>query len=427
MIGLWQRLDALILLCRPVVAALAGECHCRRSRCGGMQFVQGLLSLSRFSAGAIAVLVGYTSSVVIIFQAATAAGADQAQISSWLWALGLGMGVTCIGFSLAYRQPILTAWSTPGAALLVTGLSGVSLGEAIGAFLFSSFLILLTGLLGWFDRIMAHVPRSLAGAMLAGVLLPFGIDAFAALGSELLLVGAMLLVFVFLRPMTARYVVPITLLVGLVMASFLGLLKTESLSLELAAPVLMVPEFSVATLIGVGIPLYVVTMASQNVPGLAVIQANGYSVPASPLMTWTGVTGLLLAPFGGFAFNLAAITAAICMGKEADPDPDKRYFASIWAGIFYLLMGLFGATVVGLFAAFPVELVAAIAGLALLGTIGSSLAASLAEEEGREAALITFLITASGVSLMGIGSAFWALVIGLSVHRFHLWWRDKQA
>ncbi|MGB1110915.1 MAG: benzoate/H(+) symporter BenE family transporter [Gammaproteobacteria bacterium] len=382
--------------------------------------MKALFNLSRFSAGAIAVIVGYTSSVVIIFQAASAAGASEAQISSWLWALGLGMGVTCIGFSLAYKQPVLTAWSTPGAALLVTGLSGVSLNEAIAAFLFSSALIMLTGLLGWFDRIMAHVPRSLAGAMLAGVLLPFGMDVFVALGSEMLLVGAMLLAFIVLRPMTPRYAVPVTLLLGLALAWGQGLLATDKLSLELAEPVLMMPEFSASALIGVGLPLFVVTMASQNVPGLAVLRAHGYEVPASPLMSWTGLTGLILAPFGGFAFNLAAITAAICMGEEADPDRDKRYLASVWAGIFYLLMGLFGATVVALFAAFPRELVMAIAGLALLGTIGNSLAASLADEEGREAALITFLVTASGVSLFGVGSAFWALVIGMGVYRFRL-------
>ncbi|MEH6579367.1 MAG: benzoate/H(+) symporter BenE family transporter [Amphritea sp.] len=372
-----------------------------------------LFSLSHLSAGFVAVLVGYTSSAVIIFQAAAAAGASAEQISSWLWALGIGMGLTSIGLSLYYRSPILTAWSTPGAALLVTGLSGIPMSEAIGSFLFCSLLITVCGITGWFEKVMQYVPQSLASAMLAGVLLQFGLNLFESLQSQLLLVGVMLATYLISRDLFPRYIIPLALTAGLGVAAIEGLLKLENLSWQLAKPVLMMPSFSLSALIGVGIPLFIVTMASQNVPGIAVLRANGYQTPASPLISWTGFTGFLLAPFGGFSFNLAAITAAICMGKEADPDPDKRYLASIWAGMFYLLTGLFGATVAGLFAAFPAELVMAIAGLALLGTIGNSLATSLAMEDGREAALITFLVTASGLSLMGIGSAFWGLLLGL--------------
>ncbi|OMH38262.1 benzoate/H(+) symporter BenE family transporter [Motiliproteus sp. MSK22-1] len=381
--------------------------------------MKGLLSLSRLSAGLVAVIVGYTSSAVIIFQAAAAAGATAAQISSWLWALGLGMGLSSILLSVYYRHPVLTAWSTPGAALLVTGLSGVSMNEAVGAFLLCSLLITLCGISGWFEKIMKHVPRSLAGAMLAGVLLQFGLDLFGALESRYLLVGGMLGTYLLVRQWLPRYVIPLALIVGLLVAASQGLLKSEAFEWKLAAPVLMMPSFSLPVLIGVGIPLFIVTMASQNVPGIAVLRANGYQTPASPLIGWTGFTGLLLAPFGGFAFNLAAITAAICMGKGADPDASKRYFSSIWAGIFYLFTGLFGATVAGLFAAFPKELVMAIAGLALLGTIANSLASSLADEEGREAALLTFLITASGITAGGIGSAFWGLMIGLIAYHLN--------
>lgn len=372
-----------------------------------------LFTLSRFTAGFIAVLVGYTSSAVIVFQAAAAAGATASEISSWLWALGVGMAFTSIGLSLRYRNPVLTAWSTPGAALLVTGLSGISMGEAIGVFLFSSLLITLCGVTGWFGKIMRHVPQSLAAAMLAGVLLQFGLELFVALQAQLLLVGAMLVTYLFAFHLLPRYVIPLALLVGLLIAGFQGQLNLDEVSWGITTPVLMVPSFSWSSLIGVGIPLFIVTMASQNVPGIAVLRANGYQTPASPLIGWTGFTGLVLAPFGGFAFNLAAITAAICMGKEADPDPQKRYLASVWAGVFYLLIGLFGATVVALFSAFPSELVMAIAGLALLGTIGNSLAASLHQADDRQAALLTFLITASGVSVIGIGSAFWGLVVGL--------------
>lgn len=372
-----------------------------------------LFNLSRISAGFVAVLVGYTSSAVIIFQAAAAAGAGPAEISSWLWALGIGMGLTSIGLSLRFRHPVLTAWSTPGAALLVTSLSGVSMAEAVAVFIFSSLLVFLCGITGWFEKIMRYVPAPLAAAMLAGVLFRFGLDLFISLQSDLLLVGAMLLTYLFCRYLAPRYTVPIALLVGVVVAAVVGQLQLGELSWQLSVPVFIVPEISLSALIGIGIPLFVVTMASQNVPGLAVLRANGYQTPASPLISWTGLTGVLLAPFGGFSYCLAAITAAICMGKEADPDPDKRYLASVYAGVFYLLTGLFGATVAGLFSAFPAPLIMAIAGLALLGTIGNSLAGALSDEVDREAALITFLITVSGLTLAGIGSAFWGLLLGL--------------
>ncbi|WP_116474058.1 benzoate/H(+) symporter BenE family transporter [Zobellella maritima] len=378
--------------------------------------MRGVFGLSHIAAGFIAVLIGYSSSAAIIFQAAAAAGATQAEIASWLWALGIGMGVTCIGLSLRYRSPVLTAWSTPGAALLVTGLAGIPMSEAIGAFMFCSALILLCGVTGWFETIMRYVPAALAAGMLGGVLLRFGLDLFASAQTDPLLVGAMLTTYLLARHRWPRYVIPLALLVGLGLAGTLDLLHFERFQWQLASPVLMMPSFSTSTLIGVGIPLFVVTMASQNVPGIAVLRAHGYQTPASPLIGWTGLTGVLLAPFGGFAFNLAAISAAVCMGREADPDPLKRYRAAIWGGVFYLLMGLFGATVVGLFSALPVELIMAIAGLALLGTIGNSLGVALKDENNRDAALLTFMCTASGVTLMGIGSAFWGLVLGMLVH-----------
>ncbi|WP_028994884.1 benzoate/H(+) symporter BenE family transporter [Azonexus hydrophilus] len=374
-----------------------------------------LFSVSHLTAGFIAVLVGYTSSAAIVFQAASAAGGSAEHIGSWLWALGIGMFATSVGLSLWFKAPVLTAWSTPGAALLAVGLSGVPMSEAIGAFLFASALIVVCGVFGLFEAIMRHVPKSLAAALLAGVLARFGMALFTSLSSELLLVGAMFAVYFAGRRWLPRYAVPLAFLVGLLLAAASGMIHAEAVSLTLALPVWTTPTFSLTTLIGVGLPLFIVTMASQNVPGLAVLRANGFQTPASPLITWTGVTGLLLAPFGGFAFNLAAITAAICMSPAADPDPAQRYRASVWAGVFYLFTGLFGATVAALFGALPAALIAAIAGLALLGTIGNSLGAALADEREREAALVTFLATASGMSLFGIGSAFWGLVLGLLV------------
>ncbi|WP_427982134.1 benzoate/H(+) symporter BenE family transporter [Agarivorans sp.] len=372
--------------------------------------------VSRISAGFVAVLVGYTSSAVIIFQAAAAAGASEQQISSWMWALGLGMAITSIGLSWYHKKPILTAWSTPGAALLVTSLAGLTINQAVGAFLFSSLLITLCGLSGLIDKLIRWIPQSVASAMLAGVLLQFSLQLFKSLESQFMLVGLMLLCYLVIRHLAARYVMLVTLLLGCCFAYYLGILDWSTVNVQLARPEWVSPAFSWQAIIGVGLPLFIVTMASQNMPGIAALHGNGYRPAISPLITCTGLTGLLLAPFGGYAFNLAAITAAICMGKEADADPAKRYYAAMWAGIFYLLLGLAGATVVSLFAAFPQELVMAIAGLALMNTIANSLAGALVQQEGREAAIITFLVTASSVNLFGIASAFWGLSLGLLVH-----------
>lgn len=370
-------------------------------------------SLSAIAAGFVTVLVGFTSSVVIVFQAAQSLGATPAQISSWMWALGLGMGVTCIGLSLRYRVPVVTAWSTPGAAMLIASAAGLPMSDAVGAFLLSALLIAAAGFSGFFERMISRIPMALASGMLGGVLLRFGLEAFAVMKTSLGLGLTMFAVYVMARRWSPRYAVILTLVAGTAFAAGAGLMHTEGLALELARPVFVAPTLSFAAVAGIALPLFIVTMASQNVPGVAAIRASGYSVPISPVIGWIGVVNAVLAPFGAFALNLAAITAAICMGREAHEDPARRYVASVAAGVFYLLVGLFGATVAALFAAFPKALIVAIAGLALLGTIGSSLANALREETDREAALVTFLVTASGLSLYGIGSAFWGLVAGV--------------
>lgn len=369
--------------------------------------------LAPFSAGFVTVLVGFTSSAAIVFQAAAAAGATPAQLSSWMWALGIGMGVTCIGLSLRYRAPVVTAWSTPGAALLVTALAGVPMSEAIGAFIFCALLILLAGLTRGFERVMDRIPPGIAAAMLAGVLVRFGMEVFVAMGQRFGLVFAMFIAYLAARRLLPRYAIVLVLALGSAVAATQGLLHFEALRLELATPVFTAPSFNLQTMLGIGIPLFIVTMGSQNVPGTAVLRSAGYtSVPISPVIAWTGAANLVLAPFGCFALNLAAITAAICMGREAHEDPAKRYLAAVFAGVFYLLVGIFGATVGALFAAFPRELVLAIAGLALFGTIAGGLTTAMKDEAQREPALITFLVTASGLSLGGVGSAFWGVVAG---------------
>ena len=370
------------------------------------------LSLPAIAAGFVTVLVGFASSAVIVFEAARHLGADQAEIASWMWALGIGMGVTCIGLSLRYRVPVVTAWSTPGAAMLIGTAAGVPLREAIGAFVVAAVLGAVAGFTGLFERAIRRIPLSLASGMLAGVLLRFGLDLFVAMQSQAAMALSMLATYLIGRRWFARYAVIATLLVGIAIAAGGGLMHWNAVRLELARPVLMVPGLSWAALFGLAIPLFVVTMASQNVPGVAVMRASGYTVPISPMIGWIGVVNTVLAPFGGYALNLAAITAAICMGREAHEDPARRYPAAVAAGVFYIVIGLFGATVAAVFAAFPRELVMAIAGIALLGTIGNSLAAALREEPEREAALITFLVTASGLTLGGIGASFWGLLAG---------------
>jgi benzoate membrane transport protein len=379
------------------------------------------LSVPAAVAGFVAVLVGYTSSVVIVFQAAAALGATSAQTASCLWALGLGMGLTSAGLSLWYRMPVLTAWSTPGAALLVTAGAGVPMAQAIGAFVICGLLITLAGLSGLFARVMGRIPQGLASALLAGVLTRFAFDAFLSLRSQTLLVAVMALAYLLGRRAWPRYAVPGVLAAGALVAAVRGQLHGAGIDWQWTVPVFTMPAFSLTAVIGVALPLFVVTMASQNLPGVAVQRAAGFDVPVSPTITVTGLATLLLAPFGAFALNLAAITAAICMGREAGDDPARRYSAAVVAGLFYIVLGLVGGAVVGLIAAFPKELVLALAGFALLGTIGSGLSTAMKEETGREAALITYLITASGLSLWGVGAAFWGVVGGalaLAVQRW---------
>ncbi|GKS82806.1 benzoate/H(+) symporter BenE family transporter [Acidovorax sp. SUPP1855] len=372
------------------------------------------LSLSTATAGFVSVLVGFTSSVAIVFQAAQAFQATPAQITSWMWALGLGMGLCSLVPSLLLRQPVMVAWSTPGAAVLATaGLAGgFSMGEAVGAFMACAVLIALAGATGWFERIMGRIPMEIASALLAGVLARFGMQAFASANTALPLVLLMLVCYLVMRRLLPRYAVVATLAVAVAFSAGSGQMAWSAVHFELAAPVFMAPQFSLPALISLALPLFVVTMASQNLPGVAVMRATGYRLPVSRLVTMTGLATLVLAPFGAFALNFSAITAALCMGPEAHEDRTRRYTAAVTCGFLYIVIGIFGAVITGLLTAFPKELVSTIAGLALLGTIGTGLASALKEDAHREAAVITFLVTLSGVAIAGIGSAFWGVAAG---------------
>jgi len=362
--------------------------------------------------GFVAVLVGYASSAAIIWQAAAAAGAMPTQIAGWMTALGMGMGISTLLLSWWYKAPVLTAWSTPGAALLATSLQGVTLAETIGIFLFANALILLCGVTGLFARLMKIIPHSLAAAMLAGVLLRFGLQAFSNMDGHLVLCGSMLLAWLAAKALAPRYAIVATLLVGAAVAGLNGDVVTEKLTLTLVMPQFIAPSFTLTTLISIGIPFFLVTMASQNAPGFATLKASGYPVAVSPLIIATGGLALLLAPLGVYSICIAAITAAICQSPDAHPDPDKRWLAAAAAGVFYLLAGVFGGSITGVMAALPLSWIQTLAGLALLGTISGSLYQALHNERERDAAIVTFLLTASGVTLGGIGSAFWGLVAG---------------
>ncbi|CAH6689837.1 benzoate/H(+) symporter BenE family transporter [Klebsiella grimontii] len=363
-------------------------------------------------AGFVAVLVGYASSAAIIWQAAAAAGADASQIAGWMTALGLGMGVSTLALTLWRKVPILTAWSTPGAALLVTGLQGVTLSQAVGVFIFANALIVLCGVTGIFARLMKIIPHSLAAAMLAGILLRFGMQAFASLQGNLLLCGSMFAVWLLCKVWLPRFAVVAALLAGGAVAGFSGEVTTSQIAFSFIAPSWIAPEFTPALLLSVGVPFFLVTMASQNAPGFATLQASGYRVPVSPLIVATGGLALLLSPFGVYSICIAAITAAICQSPEAHPDPQKRWLAAAAAGVFYLLAGIFGGSITSLMSALPMAWIQMLAGLALLGTISGSLFQALNQESERDAAVVTFLVTASGVTLGGVGSAFWGLALG---------------
>ncbi|MCV2370785.1 benzoate/H(+) symporter BenE family transporter [Roseateles oligotrophus] len=380
------------------------------------------LSLSAAVAGFVAVLVGFSSTMALVFQAAQALGATPQQAASWIWAMGLGTGLTTLGLSLWTRQPVLTAWSAPGAALLA-GSSGVAMSDAIGAFLVCGALITLAGCTRAFERVMDKIPLAISSALLAGILARFGLDAVLAVKTDPSLVLLLALAYLIGRRFWPAYAVPGVLFSGVVLSAAQGRMDLDSVQWAWASPVWTAPTFSLSALIGVAVPLFIVTMSSQNLPGVAAQRALGYLTPVSPTITVTGLATLLLAPLGGYAFNLAAITATICMGPDAHPDPRRRYTAATMAGLFYIGLGLAGGAVAGLMAAFPRELIAAVAGLALLGTISGGLVGALHDERHRDVAILTFLVTLSGVSLLGIGSAFWGVVAGACALMLQHWRR----
>lgn len=364
-------------------------------------------------AGLISVIVNYGGTFILVFQAAKSAGLSPELTASWVWAISIGVGITGIVLSWTTREPVITAWSTPAAAFLVTALATTPYAEAVGAYLISAAAFVLLGVSGWFERVIRLIPPGVTAGLLAGILLQFGIGAFAGVSLDPLLAGVLIVGYLVLKRVAPRYAVVGILVLGLMVLLLQDRVDVSGLRLALAAPVFTMPLFSFNALLSVALPLFLITLTGQYMPGMLVLRNDGFKTSANPIVTLTGLGSLLMAPFGSHAFNIAAITAAICTAREAHEQPSKRWIAGVAAGVFYILVGVFGVTLATLFMAFPATFIATLAGLALLGTIGGSLASAMAEAKAREAALITFLAAAANIQLLGIGGAFWGLVIGL--------------
>ncbi|UOO80921.1 benzoate/H(+) symporter BenE family transporter [Uruburuella testudinis] len=371
------------------------------------------LSLSAVTAGFLAVLISYAGPMVLMFQAASAAQVSTEMMITWVWAISVGAAVSGILLSWWLKAPVVTAWSAPGSALLIPLFPALSLGEMAGAYLTAAAIMLAIGLSGYFDKLMASIPKGVAAGMMAGILFQFGTHAFHAAGDVPLLLFAMLLTYLISKKWLPRYTVVLVFAVGLLLSKLTGNLDFSGVQFAITRPVWITPEWTFSATLSLALPLVMVSLTGQFLPGMAVLRLAGYRTQARPVMAVTGAASLLTACFGGISIALAAITASLCTGKDAHADPGKRYIAGISNGVFYLIGGLFAGAIVTLFAVLPQALVAILAGLALLGAIGSNIAAAIEDTQHREAAVITFLATASGMTLWGLGSAFWGVIIGM--------------
>lgn len=375
----------------------------------------GPFSLHSFVAGLLAALVGFSSAFAIVLNGLHKVGADPTQAASGLAAVTIGMGLTSVALSLRFKMPIACAWSTPGAAMLAGAVAPAGgFSEAVGAFLVSAVLLTAAGLWRPLADLVRRIPSALAAAMLAGVLTPLCLAPVKASAATPAFALPVILVWAVTARLARLYAIPAALAAAAVV---IALQRPILPGAEALAPHLMLipPSFSLASVIGIALPLAIVTMASQNLPGFAVLKINGYEPPAGPVLTTTGVASLLSAPFGGHALNLAAISAALVAGQDAHPDSTKRWGAAVVNGVALVVLGLGASAATALVAAAPPLLIETVAGLALLPALASALAGALATEDHREAAVVTFLVSASGVAIAGIGGAFWGLVAGAAM------------
>jgi benzoate membrane transport protein len=381
-----------------------------------MQKILNDFSVPAVFAGFITFLVGISVSAVLVIEAAQTLGASTEQITSWFWALGLAIGLSGLLLSWKFKYPVATSWSTAGLALILATGSGYSLNEAIGAFLVCGVLTAALGFLGIFQRVLSYIPQSLTSAMLAGVLLKFGISLFASMQHEWAFILSLLAAYILSKRFWPRYSIVITVIAGIALCPLFLKFSMPAIQIAMAKPVWVSPAFSSSAILGLALPLFVINMASQYLPGLAMIKSYGYQPNVNQLIGWTGTAQAIFSPFGSYSVNIAAISAAISLDDQVHPDPAKRYIAGMSCGFFYIVMGIFAATLTSFLMSFPAVFITALAGIALLGTISHNIAIAFHEPSEREAALLTFLFSASGIQFFGIGAAFWGLIFGFAVH-----------
>ncbi|MDS7930572.1 benzoate/H(+) symporter BenE [Acinetobacter sp. V102_4] len=373
-------------------------------------------SISATVAGFLAVLISYSGPLIIFFQAAQRAHVSTDMMVSWIWGISIGAAVSGIYLSIKYKTPVITAWSAPGTALLVTLFPNVSLHEAVAAYITSAIVIFLIGITGYFDKLLKWIPQDVAAGMMAGILFQFGIGLFTASDSMPFIVFSMLIVFLIAKRLMPRYTMIWVLAAGVLLSLILGKMNPVDVSFSLAIPQWISPEWTWNSTLNLALPLILVSLTGQFLPGMAIMKLSGYDTPAKPIISVTSIASLAVACVGGITIVLASITAALCMGKDAHELKEKRYIAGIANGIFYILGGLFAGSIVMLFSLLPKELVAALAGLALLGAIATNISVAMRNDSQRDAALITFLATASGMHFLGLSSVFWGICIGVIAH-----------
>ncbi|MBD0139529.1 benzoate/H(+) symporter BenE [Acinetobacter baumannii] len=373
-------------------------------------------SISATVAGFLAVLISYSGPLIIFFQAAQRAHVSTDMMVSWIWGISIGAAVSGIYLSIKYKTPVITAWSAPGTALLVTLFPNISLNEAVAAYITSAIVIFLIGITGYFDKLLKWIPQDVAAGMMAGILFQFGISLFTASDSMPLIVFGMLIVFLIAKRLMPRYTMIWVLAAGVLLSLILGKMNPVDVSFNLAIPQWISPEWTWNSTLNLAVPLILVSLTGQFLPGMAIMKLSGYDTPAKPIITATSIASLAVACVGGITIVLASITAALCMGKDAHELKEKRYIAGIANGIFYILGGLFAGSIVMLFSLLPKELVAALAGLALLGAIATNISVAMKNDGQRDAALITFLASASGMHFLGLSSVFWGICIGVIAH-----------
>lgn len=371
---------------------------------------------SAIMAGFLAVLISYAGPLIIFFQAAQVAQVSPEMTASWVWAISMGAAVSGIALSWWLKVPVVTAWSAPGTALLITLFPSLSLNEAVGAYLTAAAIMLAIGLSGSFDRLMRHIPQGVAYGMMAGILFQFGTKAFKAVETLPVLSLCMVAAFLLCKRRWPRYHMVLVMALGVGMTAIWGHVPWQDMPLKWSVPLFIQPQWSWASTLSLALPLVMVSLTGQFLPGMAILRSAGYDTPARPIIVATSVASLGTACFGGITTVLAAITAALCTGKEAHEDPAKRYVAGIANGVFYLLAGSFGGSMIWLFTTLPKAFVAVLAGLALLGAITANVVGAVNDVAHREAAVLSFVVTASGMVFLGLGSAFWGVVIGGVAH-----------